>query len=1158
MVKKPTYEELEQEVNLLRLTCDNVPDLIWSKDLEGRFLFVNQTMCDKLIMCDSPDKALGKTDMFFAEQQRKSGYEHTFGESCVDSDSIIKGTKVRGRFLEDGLVSNKYLALDVHKAPFLNKDGEMIGTVGCGRDVTKERETEKALWKSEERYRSLVESTDDSIYLVAEDLTYLFMNRSHLSKYGGKREKVIGRNYADFHSENETRDFANRVQTIFDTGRSLSYEYQSERNGGYYLRSLNPVKNSGGETKAVTVVSRDVTERKRAEEKMRESEHKYRTLIENFPDFIARFDEEGRHLYVNPSITKAMDIPLEQIVGKTIRELPNAGSPEQIEALITKVKEVFEHGIPNRFEASWMTQEGERFFDVRHIPELDQHGKVVSVLGITRDITERKQAEEALLKKEATNRFHSQLLHAVCQAVIATDLEGRVIYWNAFAEKLFGWSYKEVLGKTTIELIATEFSAEQGEKIMEELRKGKNWSGEYLCRHRNGTEIPVLVTTSPIYGDSGNLSGIIGVSIDISERKHAEEALRESENNFRTVVENANDGLLIASSTGDHLFANKRASEITGYSVEELLKIRMDELAHPDEIPKLIETLKKRIKGEEIPGQYETAIMHKEGKTVPIEITGAMTFWQSQVADIVIFRDITERKRTEEALRESEKRFRDLSEMLPEIAFETDADMNLSFASKQAFTLFGYSQQEFEDGINALDLLVSEDKERAVDNITKRFRGESFGAIEYRALRKDGSSFPILLHATPIIDQGITKGLRGIIVDLSERKLIEEQLQQSQKMEALGTLSGGIAHEFNNILGIIIGNTELADDDVPEWNPAKDCLEEIRTASLRAKDVVRQIMSFSRKTPAIRKPVRISTIIHESLKLIRATIPANIDIRQEILCKDEMILANPTEINQILMNLCTNSVHAMEEETGILKVRLETTVLENRSAAQYNGLTSGEYVKLTVKDNGSGIAPKIKGLIFDPYFTTKDVGKGLGMGLAIVYGIVKKHDGAIRVNSKVRKGTTVVVLFPVIKETAQIEKEISKDLPRGTERILFVDDEASLVKTIVQMLERQGYEVVGKTSSTEALQLFQEESEKFDLIITDMAMPDMTGDRLAQELIKIRPTIPVIICTGHSDRMDEGKAMKSGIAAYAMKPLVRTDLVNTVRRVLDKSKDSTQ
>ena len=399
---------------------------------------------------------------------------------------------------------------------------------------------------------------------------------------------------------------------------------------------------------------------------------------------------------------------------------------------------------------------------------------------------------------------------------------------------------------------------------------------------------------------------------------------------------------------------------------------------------------------------------------------------------------------------------------------------------------------------------------------------------------------------------------RMVLVDITERMRaekertqLEDKLRQAQKMESIGTLAGGIAHEINNILGIIIGNAELALDDVPEWNPAKDCLKEIRAASLRAKDVVRQILSFARKTLASRKPLRISTIIKESLKLIRATIPASIDIRQESLCDSEMILANPTEINQILMNFCSNSVHAMEEETGILEVRLETAVLNDRTAARYEDLTAGEYVKLTVKDTGKGIDPEIMDRLFDPYFTTKDVDKGLGMGLAVVFGLVKKHDGAIKIMSEVGEGTTAEVLFPITEVQAEVEVKESEDLPTATERILLVDDEASLVKMVKQMLKREGYEVVGKTSSTEALRLFQEESGKFDLIISDIAMPDMPGDRLAQELIKIRPNIPIILCTGHSDRIDEDKAKDLGIKAYAMKPLDKAKFTKMVRRVLD-------
>jgi CheY-like chemotaxis protein len=321
---------------------------------------------------------------------------------------------------------------------------------------------------------------------------------------------------------------------------------------------------------------------------------------------------------------------------------------------------------------------------------------------------------------------------------------------------------------------------------------------------------------------------------------------------------------------------------------------------------------------------------------------------------------------------------------------------------------------------------------------------------------------------------------------------------------------------------------------------------------------VRQIMSFSRKTPATRIPVQISTIIQESLKLMRATIPTNIEVNQEILCSDEMILANPTEINQILLNLCSNAVHAMGDETGLLQVRLEKADLDYRNAARYEDLTPGKYVKLTVEDNGSGIDSTIMASIFDPYFTTKDVDKGLGMGLAVVYGIVKKHDGAIHFKSQFGVGTTAEVLFPITEDLPEKGSQIRADLPMGTETILLVDDEPSLVKMVSQILEKQGYSVVGKTSSTDALKAFKQKPDHFDLVISDMAMPEMPGDLLVVELLKIRPNVPIILCTGHSDRIDEKRAKALGVADYSMKPYEKKELVRKVRKVLDEAKTENQ
>jgi CheY-like chemotaxis protein len=369
-------------------------------------------------------------------------------------------------------------------------------------------------------------------------------------------------------------------------------------------------------------------------------------------------------------------------------------------------------------------------------------------------------------------------------------------------------------------------------------------------------------------------------------------------------------------------------------------------------------------------------------------------------------------------------------------------------------------------------------------------------------------------------------------------------------MESIGTLAGGIAHDFNNILGIILGNTELSLYDVPEWNPARLNLEEIRTASLRAKDVVRQLLSFARKTKLEKKPTNIILIIKESLKLLRSSIPTSIEIRQNIPEDIDTILADPTQINQVFINLCTNADHAMPDG-GVIVVTLKKIELDEDTAVQHPELNPGRYVNLTVSDTGHGISHNEIDRIFDPYFTTKEVGKGTGMGLAVVHGIVKGHNGIILVESELGKGTTFSIFFPVVAKEAVVETEADEKLPTGDERILFVDDEELIVGIEHQILERLGYKVESTTSPIDALELFRSKPDQFDLVITDMTMPKMTGDKLVKEILKIQPDIPIILCTGFSEKIDEKKAKAIGVADYIEKPLDMRDYAMKIRKVLD-------
>ena len=404
---------------------------------------------------------------------------------------------------------------------------------------------------------------------------------------------------------------------------------------------------------------------------------------------------------------------------------------------------------------------------------------------------------------------------------------------------------------------------------------------------------------------------------------------------------------------------------------------------------------------------------------------------------------------------------------------------------------------------------------------------------------------------------GSNNRIEGILFsgeDISDRKGLESQLQQSQKMEAIGTLAGGIAHDFNNILAVILGNAELAADDIPPGNPAGKSLKAIHQASIRAKDMVRQLLAFSRKSDEETKLLNMTPIVKESMKMLRSAVPTSVEFKQHISGDVCNILGDAAQINQIMMNLVTNASHAMSQEGGLLEVTLEKIMLQEEKTCFDWVLTPGPYVRLKVRDTGEGIEPEIITRIFEPYFTTKEVGKGTGMGLSVIHGIMKRHNGGIRVESELGEGTVFEIYFPALEKTIEEEKEPDEEIEGGSERILFVDDEESMVNLNQQRLERLGYNVIPKTDPLEALEFFRTNPDQIDLIISDMTMPHMTGDKLAQEIRNIRSDMPIIICTGYSERMSENIAQEIGIRKYIEKPIEMANLARSVREVLDETR----
>jgi signal transduction histidine kinase/CheY-like chemotaxis protein len=380
----------------------------------------------------------------------------------------------------------------------------------------------------------------------------------------------------------------------------------------------------------------------------------------------------------------------------------------------------------------------------------------------------------------------------------------------------------------------------------------------------------------------------------------------------------------------------------------------------------------------------------------------------------------------------------------------------------------------------------------------------------------------------------------------------ERQLQQVLKIQAIGTLAGGIAHDFNNILFPIVGYTELTMDEVPEDSMARQNLEEILKAANRARDLVQQILTFSRQSGQEREPIKIQYIINEAFKLLRASIPATIEIVHDLDETCGAIIGDATQIHQVVMNLCTNAYQSMQESGGRLEIRLKEVDISYADTIERVGLKPGRHAELTVRDEGQGMDPAVMDRIFEPYYTTKAPGKGTGLGLSVIHGIVKNHGGDITVTSTPGSGSTFSVYLPIIDEI-QIETKTvaSGKVAEGSEHILLVDDEEQIIAMERQILERLGYQVTSSTDSNKALEVFAQHPDDFDLVITDMTMPRLTGDRLAQKLIDIKPSIPVILCTGFNESITEERALSMGIQKFVMKPVVKNDLASTIRSVLD-------
>ena len=768
-----------------------------------------------------------------------------------------------------------------------------------------------------------------------------------------------------------------------------------------------------------------------------------------------------------------------------------------------------------------------------------------------------------LHEAESRHRILVEQIPAVVYAV-APDSDCEFTYVSPQIHTLLGYSPEE--WRTDSELRLSSLHAE-------DLKSGRQGifcsrsvcdfdtprHAEYRIQCRSGhrrAEVWVLDESFIVRDDAGHPAYIQGVVMDITALKEAQESIDALRLKIELILNSAGDGIFGMNSEGRAIFVNPAAAAMTGYDAEELEGKIIHDVIHcsnPGEANnsfKVCPISAALFDGKPHSGDDEY-FTRKNGSNFPIEYVSTPTLERGVVTGtVVVFKDITSRRLMEE----ERLRLATAVHYSAESIIVFDPRFKILYVNPAFESLSGYGREE----ILGQDIRMLRSGKHDKDffrNIQSVLDTGSPWKGRLTNVRKDGSFYEIEGTISPIGDGGgNAAGYVSVQRDTTREAKLEIQLRQAQKMEAIGTLAGGIAHDFNNILTAILGFTEITMDNLAEGTTERTNLEQVLNATHRAKNLVGQILAFSRNGEQERKPIRLSFLVKETGTMLRALLPSTIEIRQKINDNSDTILADPTQIHQVLMNLCTNAAHSMQGRGGIIEI--EIAPVEIRSG-ETDGLeeepSPGQYLRLTVSDTGHGMDHDILGRIFDPYFTTKGPGEGTGLGLSVVHGIVKSHCGFISVKSNPETGSTFQILFPqfVVENTG--ETEIAGPLPKGNERILFVDDEAGIAAMAQQMLERLGYHVTSAAMSSMALKLFSANPDAFHLVISDLTMPNMTGIELAQKIHAIRPSVPMILCTGYSNRIDRESLGAAGFADLVLKPLTRRRLAETVRTVLDEA-----
>jgi two-component system, cell cycle sensor histidine kinase and response regulator CckA len=1054
---------------------------------------------------------------------------------------------------------------------------EMSRALGEAHARIAERErSERALRESEQRYRNVIDRTPVGI-IIHDAERLLLVNLEFARMLGWDRPDVLhGLPLREILHPEDFEAAARSIGNILGDRKTPRIDVRLRgADGAYRIAEVAGHAVGFDGRRAIQTVVQEVGERRQAEEQLRQSESRYRLLAENVTDGIWTAKLDLQFTYMSPSAVKMLGLTLEEAVDTPISRVL---APESLELARRTLQEELEKARqaggaelrPITLELELIRADGSTIWaEVAARILLGPDSQPAGVLGVTRDITDRRRAREAL------HRSEQQYRHVVENALVGIVIhDGDTIQLvNAACARLLGAETPDaIVGRSIWEFVHPDDAAAARRRIREQVESGRATERSDIRLIGLDGVLRDAEISGQVIGD-GPEPVIQAVIQEVTEARKAERALRESEARYRLLAENISDAIWVSDFDLKFSYFSPSIAKIFKVPIAEALKLPIETMMTPDSLRRARETLAEQVEmarrtGPENPVErtIELEFRRGDGGTLWMEVRSRiLRDAEGKPTGVLgVSRDVSERRQAEAELRRSEERYRLIAEYATDVIFTTDLQLRITFISPAVRRLIGYAPEELE-GRTFVEFMTPESARTALKVFQEEIKMDGAEGVDpYRSrtleieykLRGGGTVWTEIRCSFIRDADGRPIGIHGVERDISERRLAEEernrleaQLLQSQKLESLGTLAGGIAHDFNNLLGGILGYAELIKLEAKPGDSVHESAEVIETAATRARELTRQLLGFARKGKHQNTAVSLDGTIQEVVGLLGRTLNKNIRIEQVLHARDASVLGDPAQIHQVLLNLAVNASDAMPDG-GML--RFETGVCAgDRLRVSHPDAGAHDYVSVSVSDSGSGISTEIRDRIFEPFFTTKAQGKGTGMGLAMVYGIVKNHGGFIDVESEPGKGTRFSLYLPVGGEPAvRGPKSTAHSGAMGRGRILIVDDEDVVRSMVSRMLERLGYSVTAVSDGRAAVDYYTSHHDGIDLVLLDMIMPGVSGRECFHAMKAINPSVRVVLTTGYGQDSAAQQIIDEGALGFLQKPYQSSQLFEAVSRAL--------